>query len=206
MQGKNLIATAKEQIGTILVFRNYNCYFCNCLAEVHILSISEKGSFHVRHHHQLFCTHQVKHVLGFPFLFFLCVFTQTGVIWRKILDPHVLLHSNLLLQRPVSSGHSLRDPAHQSHHEEFEENRQLQGLRNNKQSTERQIEVLEENLILGDSISDCRNINRYPQPLRNMRMRKIAAFSPYFLILFSKLIFKTDFFGLIGFISHLQYN
>lgn len=97
----------------------------------------------------------------------------------------MLLHGNLLLQRPVGSGHSLRDPAHQSLHEEIEENRQLQGKgTNRKQSSERQIEVLEENLILGDNISDCRMTNRYPQPLRNMRMRKTAAFSSYFLVSF----------------------
>lgn len=78
MQGKNLIVTARQQIGTMLCVRNY--YFCNCLAELHILSVSEKGCSHMWHHHQLFHTHQVKHLLCFSLLCCLCLFTQTGVI------------------------------------------------------------------------------------------------------------------------------
>lgn len=133
--------------------------------------------------------HQMKHLLCLSPLCFLCLFTQTGGIWRNRLHPCVLLHGNLLLQRPVMGTHwgtlhislimkRLRKTSH------------CRGLgTNKKQSTERQIEVLEENLILGDNIRDCRKTNRYSQPLRNTRMRKLAVFSSYFLTFFSQQIY-----------------
>ena len=71
--------------------------------------------------------------LCFSLLCCLCLFAQTGIIWRKRLDPRVLLHGNLFLQKLATNGRSLRAPAHQSHHEETEKNRELarnvQGIR-----------------------------------------------------------------------------
>ena len=133
-----------NRFAQMLCVRNYNCYFCNYLAELHIFSISEWCCSCVQTRMAGWLLQPIYSIITYfsshtrwstsvLFCPLLPLSDGTGTTWRKRLDACVLLHSNLLLQKPATNGHSLRVPAHQSHHQEIEEHsesaRNVQGLK-----------------------------------------------------------------------------